>query len=338
MTMCTVFPACYIEIPESSKCRRAPFFLAAEEYVAKKLPPCTYLFSWQVPPTVVMGRNQIVHHEIDINFCHEHHIDIVRRKSGGGTIFADNNNIMWSLITTSGAVEPLFADYAHHITSALNKIGIQVQVSGRNDIILQNAGKVCGNAFYRLPRRNIVHGTMLYDTQTDLMLGALKPDMHKMNEKGVKSVHSRIGLLKEYTDISISDLRLYLRNELCNRYIQLTPTDLKRIEELEDSYHQSQFIFGHAAHTDIIEKQRIPQCGTLELHISLKGTLIKDISLYGDYFELAPSSEIFKSAFLYIPFTLQAISEVIETKHPEKSIRGLTADHLRALFANLLTE
>ena len=158
------FPACFVELPSYTEHRRAPFYLAAEEYIAQTLPVDNYLFSWQLGPTVVMGRNQVAHQEVDLDFCRREGIDVVRRKSGGGAIFADSRNIMWSLITGEGAVEPLFVEYAEKVARALNKLGADVELSGRNDIVLRDGGKICGNAFYHLPNRNIVHGTMLYDT------------------------------------------------------------------------------------------------------------------------------------------------------------------------------
>ena len=85
----SIFPACHVVFPASADSRRATFYLAAEEYIAQKLPADNYLFSWQLSPTVVIGRNQVVHQAINLDFCQAEGIDVVRRKSGGGAIFAD---------------------------------------------------------------------------------------------------------------------------------------------------------------------------------------------------------------------------------------------------------
>ena len=63
------FPACYVQLPPETEHRRAPFYLAAEEYIAQVLPEDNYLFSWQLNPTVVMGRNQVAHQEVNLDFC-----------------------------------------------------------------------------------------------------------------------------------------------------------------------------------------------------------------------------------------------------------------------------
>ncbi len=76
----SIFPACHVVFPASADSRRATFYLAAEEYIAQKLPADNYLFSWQLSPTVVIGRNQVVHQEINLDFCQAEGIDVVRRK------------------------------------------------------------------------------------------------------------------------------------------------------------------------------------------------------------------------------------------------------------------
>ena len=330
--MCTLFPACYIDLPDGTPSRRAPFYLSMEEYIARQLPTGTYLFSWILPPTVVMGRNQIAHQEFDLDFCQQHHIDVVRRKSGGGAIFADEHNVMWSLITPGGAVEPIFADYSRHIAAALETLGVQTEVSGRNDILIQGGGKVCGNAFYHLPQRNIVHGTMLYDTQAELMQGALKPDLKKLQEKGVKSVRSRISLLKDYLSISLEEVCRRLRTQLCDRSICLTEKDVKAIENIAAGYDDPDYLYGHSAHSDVSCQGRIAGCGTLELHFELKGSLISGIAMHGDYFETSPAQEAFENAFIPCPFTRQALRQAVATHHPEQSIRGLSEEALVRLL------
>lgn len=154
------FPACFVELPTTTEGRRAAFYLAAEEYIAGHLPEDNYLFTWQLNPTAVMGRNQVAHQEINLDFCQRKDC-VIRRKSGGGCIFADRNNIMISLITGGGPVEPLFAEYAETVAKGLCRLGAEVMVSGRNDIVLKDGRKVCGNAFYHKAAANIVHAPAL---------------------------------------------------------------------------------------------------------------------------------------------------------------------------------
>lgn len=326
------FPACFVEFPPSTEGRRCAFFLAAEEYIADTLPEDNYFFTWQLAPTVVMGRNQVAHQEINIDFCRREGIDIVRRRSGGGAIFADRNNVFNSLVTGGCPVETLFEEYAHALADALKRLGAPASVSGRNDIVLEGEKKICGNAFYHKPNRNIAHGTMLYDTNPRLMQGALNPDVSKLEAKGVKSVRSRIGLLKDYLNIGADELRQQIRLLLTDRSIRLTDEDVQRIGEIEQSYYTDDYLYGTPTHADIVRSQRIEGCGTVEMHIALAGSIITGIRLAGDYFDLSDAPRIFAKAFEGVPLTPDSIRRAIEEHHPERAIRGLDTESLINLF------
>lgn len=328
----SIFPACHVVFPASADSRRATFYLAAEEYIAQKLPADNYLFSWQLSPTVVIGRNQVVHQEINLDFCQAEGIDVVRRKSGGGAIFADQHNIMWSLVTTACAVEPLFQVYAHEVARSLDSLGTQTEVSGRNDITLKNGGKICGNAFYHLANHNIVHGTMLYDTNPRLMQGALTPDVSKLQSKGVSSVRSRVALLKDVLTLTVTELRSRLSSLMTNRTYELTENDLAGIEKLEEAYNNPAYLYGRIT-SDVERKAVIPGCGTVALYFKLRGTIIEDVHLTGDFFELADAQKTFHDAFCQVTFTPQNMENAIRNHHPERTIRNLTTEQLLQMLS-----
>ncbi len=326
-----IFPACHIELPPVGP-QRAAFYLATEEYVAASMPPDNYFFSWILSPTVVFGRHQIISQEIDLDFCRRNNIDVIRRRSGGGCIFADNGNIMFSLVTGAGAVEPLFAAYAQNVAHALRALGADVSVSGRNDIVLNGHGKICGNAFYHSANRNIVHGTMLYDTNAALMSGALKPDMEKLKSAGVKSVRSRIGLLKNAIPDSIGTLRAHLIRSLTNRSVALTAEDVKAIQAIEAKYYKDEFLYGRRHEAPIVYSSRIDGCGKIEIRFDIAAGSIRNVELSGDFFEQDDSLAAFRKAFLGGEFSQAAITTAIQRHHPEKSIRGLSAEALTDLL------
>ena len=99
------FPATLVVFPEGCNARRAAFYLAAEEYLAEIIQKCNtgcYLFTWILAPTVVFGRNQVLTNEINLEFCRNHNIDVVRRKSGGGAIYADGGNMSYRRMYDGG--------------------------------------------------------------------------------------------------------------------------------------------------------------------------------------------------------------------------------------------
>ena len=333
-TKTSVFPACFVEMPSSAEGKRAAFYLAAEEYLASQFPEDNYLFTWQVSPTVVMGRNQVAHLELDLDFCRAEGIDVIRRKSGGGSIFADRGNIMVSVVTGKGSVEPLFEEYAENVAQCLCRLGAKVSVAGRNDIVLDGGGKICGNAFYHQKNRNIVHGTMLYDTNFPLMMGALTPERAKLESKGVTSVKSRISLLKDQLQMQVDDVRAALREQLTDRHIRLTEDDVQYIKAIEADYYDPIYIYGRSAKADAVIEGRVPGCGHLALHFSLKGSRIENVEVKGDYFALDDVAAAFHRAFVDREYTCNTLIGAVELHHPERSVRGLETEALADLISD----
>jgi lipoate---protein ligase len=337
------FPACFVVLPVSSTGRRAPFYLAAEEWVATHLPEGSYLFMWQVGRTVVMGRNQVAHQEIDLDFCREHGIDVIRRKSGGGAIFADEGNVMTSLITPKGRVEGIFSEYANAMAATLTGLGVSVEVRGRNDIILSGKGKICGNAFYHMANRNIVHGTLLYDTDYSLMQGALRACPQKLQAKGVQSIRARVGLLRgvlqtpfaESASSEVTWLTEQLRSALTDRRVEIDSAAVAEIERMEQAYYDEQFLYGCSAGDETGTSVRVEGCGTLGLYFSLKGSMVRSVRLTGDFFEVGDAQQAFNEAFSGVPFTACRLIGAMEKSRPELSIRNLDASQLASIIRQI---
>ena len=272
----------YVNIPEN-KNRLLTFYLAAEEYVANNFDRKDYFFMWQVNPTVIFGRNQLIENEVNLEYCKNHDIKTFRRKSGGGCVYADMNNIMLSYITDEGNVNFTFNKYINLIVFMLNKLGVNAVASGRNDIMIDGR-KVSGNAFYHTPKRNIVHGTMLYDTDMQNMVGSITPSDTKLISKGIQSVRQHITLLKDYIDLSLEEFKAFMKQQLCDEEITLTEKDIEQIKIIEQEYLSDEFIYGNNPKYNIISKQRINDVGDMEIRIEIKNDIIKSINVMGDFF------------------------------------------------------
>lgn len=273
----------YIALPEK-RMRRPSFYLAMEEHIARTKNICDdCFFMWQVQPSVIFGRNQLIEDEVNLSYCKEHNIEIYRRKSGGGCVYADLANIMFSYITRDENVNFTFNRYINMIILMLCKLGIDAKTSGRNDILIDGK-KISGNAFYHIPGHSIVHGTMLYDTNMENMVGSITPSNHKLISKGVKSVRQRIALIKDHTTLTLNDFKGFIKNDLCDKEITLTEKDIQIIKMIEKEYLSKEFILGKNPRYTIIRKRRIEGCGELEVTLEVKNEIIKKIDLHGDFF------------------------------------------------------
>lgn len=234
----------YIQLAQNNL-HKLSFYLAMEEYVAKTLNlGDDYFFMWQVEPTVIFGRNQVIENEVNLEYCKSHHINFFRRKSGGGCVYADMSNVMLSYITSENNVEETFKRYLQMISETLESIGLEnVHPSGHNDIMIGDR-KVSGNAIYHLPGKIIAHGTLLYDTDMEHMLHAITPSKQKLSKHGVQSVRQRICLLKDFSDLSFPEIRKRIKEHLCDKVYTLNEKDEEGIKQIEQEYLQPKFIYG----------------------------------------------------------------------------------------------
>ena len=269
---------------ERTEGRRLSFYLAMEEYVARRLntgDDC--FFMWQVEPTVIFGRNQLIENEVNLDFCRQRGIAMYRRKSGGGCVYADMGNVMLSYVTRDENVNFTFNRYINLVALVLYKLGIEAKASGRNDILIEGR-KVSGNAFYHIPGHSIVHGTMLYDTDMENMVGAITPSNAKLRSKGVESVRQHIALLKDYTSLSLDELKAFVRRELCQTEMVLTDSDIRSIEEMEREYLSDEFVYGRNPRYSITRRGRLEGVGEMEVRMELKNGVVKRANVLGDFF------------------------------------------------------
>lgn len=224
----------YIALPDEKE-RRLSFYLAMEEWVARHLDEPDCFFMWQVAPTVIFGRNQVMENEVNVDYCKEKGIQMYRRKSGGGCVYADKGNVMLSYVCDGDNVGFTFNKFLNMVVLVLRRMGVEAACTSHNDVMIGDR-KVCGTAFYHLPGRNIVHSTFLYDTEMENMLHAITPSKEKLQRKGVESVRQRITLLKDYTDMSLEEVKSLIRTTLCVGGRVLTPSDVVEIEKLEEKY------------------------------------------------------------------------------------------------------
>ena len=323
----------YILLPKPDTIHQLPFYFAVEEYVARHYTDDDYFMGWRVNPTVMLGRNQLIDNEVNTDYCKEHKIDIFRRKSGGGCIYADKGCIQFSYISRSVNANEAFADYMQRMADLLKGLKIDAQLSGRNDILI-NGTKVSGCAFYQLSNRSVLHNSLLFDTQLDHLSNALTPAKEKLQSKGVASVRQRVTNVATYTQLDILAFMDYVRQEMCGtEVLELTEEDMKGVAEIEKELSSDDFVYGKNPKYSLVRKHRFEGVGTLEAHIELKNNIIGSINMVGDYFLLGDIDHDFLSLLKGCEFTREAVEGRLEDIDLSTIIRGLKLrQFLRLLF------
>ena len=323
----------YILLPKPDTIHQLPFYFAVEEYVARHYTDDDYFMGWRVNPTVMLGRNQLIDNEANTDYCKEHKINIFRRKSGGGCIYADKGCIQFSYISRSVNANEAFAAYMQRMADLLKGLKIDAQLSGRNDILI-NGTKVSGCAFYQLSNRSVLHNSLLFDTQLDHLSNALTPAKEKLQSKGVASVRQRVTNVATYIQLDILAFMDYVQQEMCGtEVLELTEEDMKEVAEIEKELSSDDFVYGKNPKYSLVRKHRFEGVGTLEAHIELKNNIIGSINMVGDYFLLGDIDHDFLSLLKGCEFTREAVEERLEDIDLSTIIRGLKLrQFLRLLF------
>lgn len=323
----------YILLPKPDTIHQLPFYFAVEEYVARHYTDDDYFMGWRVNPTVMLGRNQLIDNEVNTDYCKEHKIDIFRRKSGGGCIYADKGCIQFSYISRAVNANEAFAAYMQRMADLLKGLKIDAQLSGRNDILIDGT-KVSGCAFYQLSNRSVLHNSLLFDTQLDHLSNALTPAKEKLQSKGVESVRQRVTNVATYTQLDILAFMDYVQQEICGtEVLELTEEDMKGVAEIEKELSSDDFVYGKNPKYSLVRKYRFEGVGTLEAHIELKNNIIGSINMVGDYFLLGDIDHDFLSLLKGCAFTREAVEDRLEDIDLSTIIRGLKQrQFLRLLF------
>lgn len=314
--------------------RRLAFYLAEEEYLAKAYPDRDFFFAWQVNPSVIVGRNQLLEKEIDTDFCRRNGVDIIRRKSGGGAVVADMNNIMFSYVTSSDDVRTTFGEYTSMVAGALRQLGLDASDNSRNDILI-GSRKVSGNAYYHLPGRSIVHGTMLYDCDPALMAGTLRPSQTKLASHGVNSTRSRVTTIREHLPgLSISDFLSHMLATVPQggRTLVLGEDEICEIEKIEQAYYAPGWLEGRNPRGSLHHCERFEGIGEICVDMTVARGRIAEIILSGDYLENSDASAAISSALNSCPYEKEAVRQALGELGLPGLIPGLTAEK----FINLI--
>ena len=323
----------YIIIPERKTTPQLPFYFAVEEYVARTYTDDDYFMAWRVEPTVMLGRNQLTENEVNIDYCKRNGIHIFRRKSGGGCIYADKGCMQFSYISFAENVNHAFVEYMQGIADMIKSLGINTELSGRNDILVEGK-KVAGSAFYRLKGRSVLHNSLLFSTELEHLAQALTPSKEKLQSKGVASVSQRVGNVGNHTNLSIEAFMDYVRKYMCgDEVLELTADDMKHSEEIEKELASDDFTYGKNPKYTEVRKKRFADVGTIQAHIELKNQKIVNINLMGDYFLSGDLDRELLDLLHGVDFTREAVGKAIECVEMGNVIRNFTTEQfLRLLF------
>ena len=309
-----------------------PFFNQAfEDYVFRTFREDEVLLLWRNRPAVVVGCYQNICREVHVRALLEQNIPVVRRMSGGGTVYHDLGNLNYSFITDEEAGSLRLERFTAPVVDALASLGLQAEASGRNDILVEGR-KVSGTAQRVYKTRILHHGTLLFDSDPDMVAGALNVDPEKFRSKGRKSVRSRIGNIRSFLkqDMTLQDFWAHLRVSLGKTDVapeQLTAEELAQVQRLkEEKYDTWEWTYGRSPRYNYTGKRRWPG-GNLEVYAEIHEGKAEQIRFYGD-FMAAASMDAVTAALTGCQFRPEAFGKVLDGFDLPVYFGGITKDEI----------
>ncbi|PTI43652.1 lipoate--protein ligase [Staphylococcus xylosus] len=265
--------------------------LAMEEYVLKKMPKDDSYFLFYINrPSIIIGKNQNTIEEVNQSYIDEQGIDVVRRISGGGAVYHDTGNLNFSFVTDDdGNSFHNFQKFTEPIVEALKSLGVDANLSGRNDIQVGEA-KISGNAMVKVKDRMFSHGTLMLNSELDEVQNALKVNPAKIKSKGIKSVRSRVANISEFLDepIDINKFKSIILKSIFGETqvgeYKIKDKDWEKIEKLSnEKYRTWEWNYGRNPKYNFEREEKFEK-GFVQIKLDVKKGRIEHAKIFGDFF------------------------------------------------------
>jgi len=321
-----------------SPSHNAYFNIASEEYLLNKYPEKDIFLLYINAPSIIVGKFQNTLAEINLEYVKEKDVKVVRRMSGGGTVYHDLGNLNFSFHTKWEGGDFLdFSTFTEPVVTLLNKLDVPAELVGRNDLLVEGK-KFSGNAKLIRKGKMIQHGTILIHSDMSVLVDALKINPLKYVDKGIRSNRSRVTNLIEYLpeDTTTESFKKLLINEMLkeNKDAEIRAFDKNDIREIErltkEKYETWEWNFGHSPDYNFKQAIKIP-AGFIEVHLDVNKGYIEKAKIFGDFFASEPIEE-FEAKLIGEKHDIESIKETLEKVDLKPYFGKVNLEEILSLF------
>ena len=324
-----------------------------ENYFAteKRLPDTVFLF-WRTTPTLMVGKYQNILEEINKPYADAHGIHLVRRMSGGGTIYTDLGGWQFTFIEHSPEQQIEFAQYIGPVVDAVRELGADASFNGRNDLLIDGR-KFSGNAQYRLGDCIVHHGSLPYGGFVDrdlaehgyicignqfrCLFGSCDWIFNDFS-KSIKSVRDRVTNISEHLPrrLSVEEFKSCMVRHLMRGSTDtytVTPEDDARINQLaQEKFAAWDAIYGKNPRFNLERTDRFPG-GKLTFRLDVQRGVIRSASVWGDFFSTL-SAEAITGALTGCRYDRAAVLDALQKNGIDGAVYQISAADMAALIAD----
>ena len=314
--------------------------LALEEYVLRNASTDEDLLLLYInAPSIIIGRHQNTWEEINHSFVERNGIQVVRRLSGGGTVYHDLGNLNYSYITPSRPEDfRNFKKFTGPAVQTLAMLGVPAVLSERNDLLIEGR-KISGNAQYISRGRMVSHGTLLFNADIAHVSEALKVQVGQFTSKAIKSVRSPVTNISAFLQqpMPIEQFQTLLMAQLFPGEPQppqypLTADDWAAIHRLADERYRSwEWTYGHSP--DFTVERRVAfSAGDSLFRMEIRQGIIRSVTVSGDAFT-GPECERLEKLLIGVRYRGADIVQACKNEAGQGAFLGLDLQLLGASLA-----
>lgn len=314
----------------------ANFNFALEKYCMTELAiGDRYFLFWRTEPTLMIGRHQNAYQEINMDYAKTHDVNIVRRVTGGGTIYTDMNGWQFSFIERNPKSHHIdFSKYTKPIIEALKMLGIEATLSGRNDLLIKGK-KFSGNAQHNQKSVNLHHGSILFNTDLEALVRALNVDDEKIISKGIQSVRERVTNVMDHMAVPMTSLEF--RDAMLDVLLKdmdiyhLTHKDIQRVCEIKAAQFDTwEWNMGKNPSFNRSKEQRFAG-GKLRVSLTASKGMIKEVAFNGDFFSNKDLLSL-EEGLVNCPLEESALKDRLKALKAESYFHQITNDEIASLM------
>lgn len=314
--------------------------LAAEEYLFKNFKQSIFRL-WRNEPSIIIGLHQNAFAEINLDYVKNNNIPVIRRLTGGGAVFHDLGNVNFTFIDNKIASEStadMFERFTKPIIAALNSLGIEASLKGRNDLVIEDK-KFSGNAVAVYKERILQHGTLLYSASMANLSEALANRPEHFKGKAVQSNRARVTNISDHLSNAmtveefVTYMEKFVTDSLSSKYVRYhyTSQDLSQIAKLTmEKYSKDSWNYGSSPKYGYSKTTRF-DWGVLELYMEVQKEIIEEIRFYGSYFFVKETS-LLEKKLQGCTNTLEAIRERVKKINLSDYFSNITEEEFISMF------